>query len=112
MKDTRGGGSQAGNADVVKLIARLVIFAVFAGAGAAGAWAACARWLPLELPGEADRVLPGLRVDGQAVGPEGVRGTVEARAQALGARRVRLVVREGDAVRTVVEGTLGDLGVS
>jgi vancomycin resistance protein YoaR len=86
--------------------------ASLAAGGAAGAWAACARWLPLELPGEANRVLPGLRVDGQAVGPEGVRGTVEARAQALGARRVRLVVREGDAVRTVVEGSLAELGVS
>jgi vancomycin resistance protein YoaR len=62
------------------------------------------------------RALPGLRVDGQPVGDRGadVRATVEARARALEDRRVRLVVRDGDgdATRTVLESSLGDLGVS
>jgi len=96
----------------VKLFPRLILMAGLAAGGAAGAWVACARWLPLELPGEATRVLPGLRVDGERVGPDGVRATVEGRAQALGARRLRLVLHEGDAVRTVVEGTLAELGVA
>jgi vancomycin resistance protein YoaR len=95
----------------VKLLLRLIVMVALAGGGAAGAWAACARWWPLELPGPADRTLPGLRVDGQAVGADGVRAVVEARAGAIGQRSVRLVVREGDQMRPVVEATLAELGV-
>ena len=109
MKDTR---EERYPTEAVKLLPRLLLMTCLAAGGAAGAWAACARWLPLELPGDAARVLAGLRVDGQAVGPEGVRATIDARAGVLAARRVRLVVREGDAVRPVLDATLGDLGVA
>ncbi|HEY6459501.1 MAG TPA: VanW family protein [Polyangiaceae bacterium] len=82
-----------------------------AAAGGGGAWAASARWLPLVTANAPDRGLPGLRVDGVAVSGA-VRPVAEARAEALLARRVRLVLREGDVVKTVVEAPLGDLGVS
>jgi vancomycin resistance protein YoaR len=89
------------------------IIAVLGLAGAGGAWVAAARWWPLSVHSEPGRALPGLRVDGEPV-VEGtsVRGLVEARAQALQGRRVRLVVRDGDEVRPLVEATLGELGVT
>jgi vancomycin resistance protein YoaR len=90
---------------------RLCVIAALAAAGGAGAWAACGRWLPLEVARDPGRALPGLRVDGETVTGD-VRAFVEARAEALTSRRVRLVVREGDVVRPILEGTLGELGVS
>jgi vancomycin resistance protein YoaR len=58
--------------------------------------------------------LPGLRVDGEALPekatPERARALVRDRAEALRARRVR-VVRAGDE-HAVVERTLGELGVT
>jgi vancomycin resistance protein YoaR len=94
-----------------KLLPRLCIIAALAAAGGAGAWVACGRWLPLEVARDPGRTLPGLRIDGETVTGD-VRTFVEARARALTSRRVRLVVRDGDAVRPVVEATLGELGVS
>jgi vancomycin resistance protein YoaR len=96
----------------VKLFPRLLVMAALAGGGAAGAWAASARWWPLELPGRETQALPGLRVDGQPVGPAGVRALVDAQAATLGQRRVRLVVREGDVLRPVFEASLAELGVT
>ena len=92
-------------------LVRLSIVALLASAGGAGAWVACARWLPLEVARDPGAVLPGLRVDGETVTGD-VRTFVEGRARALEARRVRLVVRDGEAVRPVLEGSLGELGVS
>jgi vancomycin resistance protein YoaR len=93
------------------LLPRLCILATLAAAGGAGAWVACARWLPLEVTRDPGRALPGLRVDGETAKGD-VRALVEGRVHALEDRRVRLVVREGEAVRPVIEGTLGELGVS
>jgi vancomycin resistance protein YoaR len=93
------------------LLPRLCVIAALAAAGGAGGWVACARWLPLEVARDPGTALPGLRIDGETVTGD-VRTFVEARAQALEARRVRLVLREGDAVRPVFEGPLGELGVS
>jgi vancomycin resistance protein YoaR len=92
-------------------LSRFALLAALAVAGGAGAWAAGRRWLPLEVAGDPGRALPGLRIDGEAATGD-VRAMVEARAHALEGRRVRLVVREGDAVRPVIEATLGELGVS
>jgi len=91
---------------------QLGVACLLGAAGAAGAWAAAGRWLPLAMTQDGGRVLPGLRLDGQAV-PAGadVRAFVQGRAQALERRRVRLVVKDGDQVRPVVEATLGELGV-
>jgi vancomycin resistance protein YoaR len=89
----------------------LLLLAALAAAGGGGAWAASTRWLPLATANAPDRGLPGLRVDGVTVNGA-VRPVVEARAEALLGRRVRLVLREGGAVNTVVEASLGDLGVS
>ena len=113
MKDTRQGRSHARDPDALKILSRLLLMTAVAAAGAAGAWATCARWWPLALPGASGRVLPGLRVDGEDVGEQGLRGAVEAKARTLGQRRVRLVARERerDALRPVVEATLAGLGV-
>jgi vancomycin resistance protein YoaR len=94
-----------------KHLPRLCVIAALAAAGAVASWAASGRWLPLEARGSPGRVLPGLRIDGETVTGD-VRAEVEERARALESRHVRLVVREGDAVRPVLEGTLGELGVS
>src|SRR5580692_5117499 len=112
MKDTRRGRFSRRETDAVKLFPRLLVMAALAGGGAAGAWAASARWWPLELPGRETQALPGLRVDGQPVGPAGVRALVDAQAATLGQRRVRLVVREGDVLRPVFEASLAELGVT
>jgi vancomycin resistance protein YoaR len=89
----------------------LCVIAVLAAAGTAGAWEACGRWLPLEVGGDAGHALPGLRIDGETATGQ-VRKRVEERARTLEDRRVRLVVRDGDAVRPVLEATLRELGVS
>src|SRR5258708_33321638 len=93
----------------IALAAALALLA----AGAAGAWAAAARWWPLSIAGDPGATLPGLLVDGHArsQGQE-VRGLVESRARALEARRVRLVAPGAGEARVVLEATLGDLGVS
>jgi vancomycin resistance protein YoaR len=93
------------------LLPRLCILAVLAAAGGGGAWVGSERWLPLEVARDPARGLPGLRVDGETVTGD-VRSVVETHAQALLSRRVRLVIADGDAVRPVLEGTLGELGVS
>jgi vancomycin resistance protein YoaR len=81
-------------------------------AGAAGAWSATGRWWPLSLSHDVAGGLPGLRVDGEAVAAGvSVRALVETRATALQGRRVRLVLKDGDAVRPVLEASLGQLGV-
>jgi vancomycin resistance protein YoaR len=94
----------------------IIVGVVVAAALAAGVvvWAACARLWPLVLARDPDRTLPGLRIDGETVagGPRGARAVAEARVRALEERSVRLVVREGDATHTVLESTLGGLGVS
>ena len=82
------------------LLPRLCVIAALAAAGGVGAWVGCARWLPLEVSRDPGRALPGLRIDGETVTGD-VRTFVEGRAQGLAARRVRLVVREGDTVRPV-----------
>jgi vancomycin resistance protein YoaR len=96
---------------VSRIVPRLCVVALLALALGGGGWLACKRWWPLAFA-DPGRGLPGLRVDGEAVGPEGVRGFVEDRARQLEARRVRVVVADGDAMRTVAETTLGELGVS
>jgi vancomycin resistance protein YoaR len=97
-----------------KLLTRIGVLAALAVAGGAGAWATCARWWPLAVTRDAGRALPGLRIDGQVVGERAgdARAVAEERAQAVTGRRVRLVVHEGGAPRTVLESTLGELGVS
>jgi vancomycin resistance protein YoaR len=92
---------------------RLASLAILLLAGGAGAWAANARWWPLALGGDPSRVLPGLRVDGESVAPgTTVEALVKQRATALMSRRVRLVVKEGDGVKPVLEATLGELGIT
>jgi len=96
-----------------RVFMRVAVIAALAGAGGAGAWAASLRWWPLAVYGDPGRALPGLRVDGERV-PEGggaAQALVDARAQALCDRHVRLVVKDGEARRTVLEATLGELGV-
>lgn len=94
-----------------KHLPRLCFLAALALAATAAAWAACGRWLPLVFGHHPERALPGLRVDGATVTGE-VRALVAERAGALEGRRVRMVVRDGNAVRPVLEATLGELGVS
>jgi vancomycin resistance protein YoaR len=91
-------------------ILSVALLVALAAAGGAGAWAACLRWWPLATGRAPSEGLPGLRVDGEVVKGD-VRAVVEARATALKERRVRLVVRDGDAVRPVMEASLGELGV-
>jgi vancomycin resistance protein YoaR len=65
------------------------------------------------MPNAEGTALPGVRVGGAALLPgEPVRPRVEARARALLERRVRLIVRDGDTSRTIVESSLGALGAS
>jgi vancomycin resistance protein YoaR len=94
-----------------KHLPRLCVIAALAAAWAVAMWVACGRWLPLAAGASPERGLPGLRVDGQTVTGE-VRELVGERARALEGRRLRLVVREGDAMRPALEATLGELGVS
>jgi vancomycin resistance protein YoaR len=89
----------------------VLLLTVLAAAGGAGAWGACARWLPLALSHDPGLALPGLRVDGETVQGD-VHAFVAGRAAALLGRRVRLVVPEGGTERTVTEATLGTLGVT
>jgi vancomycin resistance protein YoaR len=92
---------------------RLIPWALLFVAGAAGAWAATARWWPLALARDPARALPGLRVDGEVIAPgASVDALAHQRADAVTGRRVRLVVKEGDAVRPLFEATLGELGVT
>lgn len=91
---------------------RIGILTLALAAGAGGAWAAAARWWPLALSRDPSRPLPGLRIDGVAVAQgQSVRDLVQERAEALEGRRVRLVVKDAAGPRSVVEATLGDLGV-
>jgi vancomycin resistance protein YoaR len=115
MTDTRPGRLRAKEEAVNRASwIRIGVIAALAAAGGAGGLVACARWLPLTVARDPGRALPGLRVDGQPVGDRAgdVRALVESRARAVEDRRVRLVVRDGDATRTILESTLGDLGVS
>jgi vancomycin resistance protein YoaR len=83
-------------------------------AAAYGTSLACARWWPLLLHPADGTALPGLRIDGVALGPgELVRPRVAERAAALEERVVRLVF-PGDegAPHPAVESTLGALGVT
>jgi vancomycin resistance protein YoaR len=92
---------------------RLAPLAILLLAGGAGAWAASARWWPLSLDSDASRALPGLRVDGEAVAPgTTVEALAKQQAMALTSRHVRLVMKDGDGVKPVLEATLGELGVS
>lgn len=92
---------------------RLTLVALLFVASASGAWAATARWWPLALSGDPSRALPGLHVDGQSIDPgTTVAALVARQAAALTGRHVRLVVKEGDVVRSVLESTLGELGVT
>jgi len=91
---------------------RIGILALALAAGVAGSWAAAARWWPLALSGDPSRALPGMHIDGVPVAPgRSVRAFVEERAEAMENRRVRLVVKDGASARTVLEATLGELGV-
>jgi vancomycin resistance protein YoaR len=96
------------------LLTRIGVIVALAAAGGAGAWATCARWWPLVIARDEGRTLPGLRIDGRAVGRRSGDALAMAteRAEAVTARRVRLVVHDGAATRTVLESTLGELGVS
>jgi vancomycin resistance protein YoaR len=91
---------------------RLTLGALLFVAGASGAWAATARWWPLALPRDASRPLPGLRIDGEAVGGDAVEALVVRRAAAVTGRHVRLVVKDVDGVHSLLETTLGELGVT
>ena len=92
---------------------RLTLGVLLLVAGACGAWAATARWWPLALARDPSRPLPGLRIDGEAIAAGTTVDVLAARrAAALTGRRVRLVVREADGVRPVLETTLGELGVA
>lgn len=97
-----------------KVLTRIGVIAALAAAGGAGAWAVTARWWPLVAHHDDARVLPGLRIDGAPVGDRSGAGRelAEERAREVTSRRVRLVVRDGDATRTILESTLGELGVS
>src|SRR5579863_6266101 len=81
--------------------------------GTAGRWA-LRRSFPL-LGGDAQRVLPGLRVDGVPV-PDAagaIHAVADERCRALASRRVRLLARAvGGEADVVLEATLGELGVS
>jgi len=95
------------------VLARLCVLAALAAGGGCAARAALNRWWPLALGGDADAALPGLRVGGEPLAAaRSARAFVQDRADALARRRIRLVVRDGDAARVVLETTLGDLGVS
>jgi hypothetical protein len=89
----------------------LCIVAFLALSLGGGAWFGCKRWWPLAFA-QPSRTLPGLRVDGEPVGPDGVRAVVDARARALEGRRVTVVVSDGDGARVLAESSLGELGVS
>ncbi len=92
---------------------RLTLGALLLVASACGVWAATSRWWPLALGRDPSRPLPGLRIDGEAIEPGTTVDVLAARrAAALTGRQVRLVVREGDVVRPVLETTLGELGVT
>jgi vancomycin resistance protein YoaR len=92
---------------------RLAPLALLLVAGAGGAWAATARWWPLALDRDPAKALPGLSIDGASVTPgTTVEALAERRATALTSRRVRLVVKDGEAVKPVLETTLGELGVT
>jgi vancomycin resistance protein YoaR len=88
----------------------LLLGAVFAGRAIAQ------RWWPLLLRPVDGGALPGLRIDGvELAAGELVRPRVEEQIEALRARPVRLVVREGGEHGTdhaVLETTLGALGVT
>jgi vancomycin resistance protein YoaR len=92
---------------------RLTLLALLFAAGAGGAWVATQRWWPLALARDPGATLPGLRIDGEAVATgTSVQALVARRAAALTGRHLRLVVREGDGTRPVIEATLGELGVT
>jgi vancomycin resistance protein YoaR len=97
-----------------KLVTQVGLIAALVATAGVGVWAACAYFFPLALSRGPGAALPGLRIDGQTIphGAGGAQALAETRAQALEGRHVRLVVRNGDATRTVVEATLGELGVS
>jgi len=98
---------------VRSVLVRLCVLGALAAAGGGMAWAAFVRWWPLAVAGDPEAWLPGLRIDGVPVATAGsVESLARVRAAALAARRVRLVVRDGEAVQVVLEATLGDLGVS
>jgi vancomycin resistance protein YoaR len=92
---------------------RLAVIALVAVGAAYAGGVLCARWWPLVARPSDGSALPGLRVDGVALGPgELVRPRVAERARMLEERAVRLVVRDGDSPRAVAETTLGALGVT
>jgi vancomycin resistance protein YoaR len=94
-------------------LARLVILGTFLGTLASGVVFARARYLPCGFDGHCapGAVLPGLKVDGEAVPAlADVRDIAQSHADAILARRVRLVV-ESDGNRVLDEATLGELGV-
>ena len=77
-----------------------IVVALLGGVGGS-AYAAKGHYLPR------GQTLPGLRVDGQTA--TDLKATVESRAAVLAARKVRLVLPGED--RSVIEGTLGELGI-
>jgi vancomycin resistance protein YoaR len=95
------------------VLPRLCVLGALAAAGGGAAWAAVARWWPLALARDPEAALPGVRIDGETLTTvTSVRALAGFRALALAQRRIRLVVRDGDGPRLVLETTLGDLGVS
>ncbi len=94
---------------------QLAVASAFVVLAAFGGRSACARWWPLVLRPVDGTALPGLRVDGVALGAgELVRPLIAERMEVLRHRRVRLVVREtGEhgTEQTVLEDTLGSFGV-
>lgn len=95
------------------LLKRWIPLTLALAAGGAGAWLAAGRWWPLAVGGDGARVLPGLVIDGETVGPTAdVRALVERHAAALLGRHVRLVAQGAGGAQPVAEATLGELGVT